>query len=73
MKSKEIFSTVFAKAGDLANEMTEYNTRLKRLVAKKKMIRNSLIIIALFARCCMSAKLKDRIGCKEKILTEVKK
>ena len=36
MKSKEIFSTVIAKANDLANEMTERNTRAKRLVAKKK-------------------------------------
>ena len=36
MKSKEIFSTVFAKAKDLANEMTLYNTRVKRLVKQKK-------------------------------------
>lgn len=36
MKSKEIFSTVFAKAKDLANEMTLYNTRAKRLVKQKK-------------------------------------
>ena len=36
MKSKEIFSTVIAKANDLANEMIEHCTRAKRLVAKKK-------------------------------------
>ncbi len=36
MKSNEIFSTVFAKAKDLANEMTLYNTRVKRLVKQKK-------------------------------------
>ena len=36
MKSKEIFSTVFAKAKDLANEMTLHNTRVKRLVKQKK-------------------------------------
>ena len=30
MKSKEIFSTVIAKAKDLANEMTLHNTRAKR-------------------------------------------
>jgi hypothetical protein len=36
MKSKEFFSTVFAKAKDLANEMTLYNTRVKRLVKQKK-------------------------------------
>lgn len=36
MMSKEIFSTVFAKAKDLANEMTLYNTRVKRLVKQKK-------------------------------------
>lgn len=31
MKSKEIFSTVFAKARDLTNEMTEHNTRVKKI------------------------------------------
>ena len=36
MKSKEFFSTVFAKAKDLANGMTLYNTRVKRLVKQKK-------------------------------------
>ena len=36
MKSKEIFSTVVAKAKDLANEMTAHNMRAKRLIAKKK-------------------------------------
>ena len=36
MKSKEFFSTVFAKAKDLANEMTLHNTRVKRLVKQKK-------------------------------------
>ena len=36
MKSNEIFSTVFAKAKDLANEMTLHNTRVKRLVKQKK-------------------------------------
>ena len=36
MKSKEIFLTVFAKAKDLANEMTLYNTRVKRLVKQEK-------------------------------------
>lgn len=36
MKSKGIFSTVFAKARDLANEMTEHNTRVKKHVVKKK-------------------------------------
>jgi len=36
MKSKEIFSTVVAKAKDLANEITAYNMRAKRLIAKKK-------------------------------------
>ena len=29
--SKGIFSTVFAKARDLANEMTEHNTRVKKI------------------------------------------
>ena len=36
MKSKEFFSTVFAKAKDLANEMTLHNTRVKRLVKQEK-------------------------------------
>ena len=36
MKSKEIFSTVFAKAKDLANEMTAHNTQAKKLVGQKK-------------------------------------
>jgi hypothetical protein len=36
MKSNEIFSTVFAKAKDQANEMTLHNTRVKRLVKQKK-------------------------------------
>ena|GEM_PF-4395932 len=36
MKSNEIFSTVFAKAKDLASEMTLHNTRVKRLVKQKK-------------------------------------
>ena len=36
MKSKEIFSTVFAKARDLANEMTLHNTQAKKLVTQKK-------------------------------------
>ncbi len=36
MKSKEIFSTVIAKAKDLANEMTLHNTRAKRLVGLKQ-------------------------------------
>ena len=36
MKSNEFFSTVFAKAKDLANEMTLHNTRVKRLVKQKK-------------------------------------
>ena len=36
MKSKEIFSTVFAKAKDLANEMTLHNSRSKRLTEQKK-------------------------------------
>lgn len=36
MKSNEIFSAVFAKAEDLANEMTLHNTRVKRLVKQKK-------------------------------------
>ena len=36
MKSKEIFSTVFAKAKDLANEITLHNTQAKKLVCQKK-------------------------------------
>lgn len=36
MKSKEIVSTVFAKAKDLANEMTLHNMRVKRVVKQKK-------------------------------------
>ena len=36
MKSKEIFSTFFAKAEDLANEMTLHNSRSKRLTGQKK-------------------------------------
>ena len=36
MKSNEFFSTVFAKAKDLANEMMLHNTREKRLIKQKK-------------------------------------
>lgn len=36
MKSNEIFSTVFAKAEDLANEMTLHNMRVKRVVKQEK-------------------------------------
>ena len=32
MKSNEIFSTIIAKAKDLANEMTLHNMRVKRVV-----------------------------------------
>ena len=36
MKSNDFFTTVFAKAKDLANEMTLHNTRMKRLAKQKK-------------------------------------
>lgn len=36
MKSKEIFSTVFAKAKDLVNEMTLHNLLSKNLSGQKK-------------------------------------
>ena len=36
MTSSKIFSTVFAKAKDLANEMTLHNSRSKRLTEQKK-------------------------------------
>ncbi|WP_290746250.1 hypothetical protein [Fibrobacter sp. UBA4309] len=36
MKSKDFFSTVFAKAKDLANEMTLHNMRVKRVVRQEK-------------------------------------
>lgn len=36
MKSNKIFSTIFAKAKDLANEMTLHNMRVKRVVRQEK-------------------------------------
>lgn len=36
MKSREILSTVFTKAKDLAKEMTELKTQMKRLIGQKK-------------------------------------
>ena len=73
MKSKEIFSTVFAKAKDLANEMTLHNTRVKRLVKQKKIEKEYVDNNRAVRKMLHDRWIDGSNRSKEKILTGVKK